>query len=84
MFDNVNWFEFVPATMSALAAMAAASSAVISMRVSKQSNHLAKMTSIANYHEAATSLYFRVISDLYRETEHLRNCLLYTSDAADE
>ena len=73
MFDNVNWFEFVPATMSALAAMAAASSAVISMRVSKQSNHLAKMTSIANHHEAATSLYFRVISDLYRETEHLRN-----------
>ncbi|MBU2898034.1 hypothetical protein [Vibrio hepatarius] len=73
MFKNINWFEFVPATMSAIAAIAAAYSAIISMRVSEQSNLLAKMTSIANHHEAAVSLYFKVINELCRETECLRD-----------
>lgn len=73
ILENINWFVVVPSTMSAIAAMAAAYAAIISMRVSKQSNSIAKMTAIATHHNSAASVYFDVVSELVQETKQLND-----------
>lgn len=70
--ENINWFDVVPTTMSAFAAIAAAYAAIVSMRVSKQSNSIAEMTAIATHHNSAASTYFDVVSELSKETKPLK------------
>ena len=68
---NINWFDVVPSTMSAIAAIAASVAAFYSLRVSKQSIEIAESTALANHHHSATLRYYETIQEVYKASKEL-------------
>ena len=67
----MNWYEIVPAFLSAVAAIAAAIAAIYSLRINTRSIALAESTALASHHNSASSKYFEIVRALYEATEEL-------------
>lgn len=60
----MNWFEFVPASLSAIATVAAAVAAFFSLRVSKQAIRISESSALASHHQSASIKYTTLVQEL--------------------
>jgi hypothetical protein len=58
------WFEIAPSFLSALASVAAAIAALVSLRISKRSTSIAESTALAIHHSSAALEYAKVVTNL--------------------
>lgn len=69
--NNMDWFEFFPSFMSAVASVAAAITAFVSLRISKRSTSIAESTALAVHHNSASLEYTKVVESLSITTREL-------------
>ena len=60
----MDWFEFIPSSMSAVASVAAAVAAIASWRVSRRATSITESTALATHHSAATIVYVQEVKQL--------------------
>ncbi|NKC11177.1 MAG: hypothetical protein GKR94_02915 [Gammaproteobacteria bacterium] len=65
----MNWFDAVPAFLSAIASVAAAIAAFASLRISKRSISVAEHSALAVHHGSASLEYSRIVKNLSEATK---------------
>ena len=65
----MNWFEITPAFLSAIASVAAATAAFISLRISKRATSIAELSALAVHHHSASIEYTKVVGSLCEATQ---------------
>lgn len=60
----MNWLEVIPSFLSAVASVAAATAAIVSLRISKRSISIAESAALAVHHHNASQEYSKIINDL--------------------
>lgn len=66
----MSWLDIVPAFMSAIATVAAAVAAFVSLRISKQSISVAEHSALAIHHSSASIEYSKIVNSLCEETRN--------------
>ncbi len=67
----MNWYDSVPTFLSAIASIAAAIAAIVSLRISNRSITIAESSALANYHRSASLQYVGVLNELNEESREL-------------
>lgn len=67
----MDWFNTVPAFLSAVASVGAVVAAFISLRISKQAISISESNALASHHASATIRYSEVVQELYQASHNL-------------
>ncbi|ELA7158682.1 hypothetical protein RAX54_004611 [Vibrio parahaemolyticus] len=69
----MNWLDFIPTLLSAIASIGAAIAAFISLRISKQSQSISQLTALASHQASATTTYVDVVKELNNVSSTLQD-----------
>jgi len=68
---NIEWFDFIPSVMSAIAAVAAAVAAIVALNISRKANILSEKNLLAIHHNSAALELSNAIEEVRRTTKKL-------------